>query len=198
MATDKPCDRDILLNGILGYMVNIDPEESTLLLRARELDLRALSRIHDRYYPEICRYAFYRIGENKSAEDIASEVFLRLLVGLRSGKPPQNTLRGWLFGVASHLVADHFRHQSRLSDQDFMAASESPQAEAERNIQHGEVRMALRNLTTDQQEVLALRFGEGFSVEETAHILGKSVTAVKSMQFRAIEALRSLFGGVEV
>jgi len=179
-------------------MVHIDTEESKLLLRARALDVRALSKIHDRYYAEIFRYAYYRTGEDTVAEDIASEVFLRLLVGLRSGRPPKITLRGWLFGVASHLVADHFRSESRSSLPNIMDEKDSPQAEAEKNLRHHEVRHAVRNLTDEQQEVLALRFGEGFSVEETAHMMKKSVPAVKSLQFRAVEALRSLLGEVEL
>jgi RNA polymerase sigma-70 factor (ECF subfamily) len=179
-------------------MVHIDTEESKLLLRARALDVRALSRIHDRYYAEIYRYAYYRTGEDHTAEDIASEVFLRLLAGLRSGNPPQTTLRGWLFGVAAHLVADHFRHATRPVLTDSLLAKDSPQAEAEQNLQHAEVRQAVRTLTAEQQDVLAMRFGEGFSVEETAHLLGKSVPAVKSLQFRAVEALRSLLGEAEL
>jgi RNA polymerase sigma-70 factor (ECF subfamily) len=198
MSTEGFSDRDILPGGIIGHMVNINSEESELLLRAREMDVRALSRIHDRYYPEIYRYAYYRTGEDTVAEDIASEVFLRLLVGLRSGRPPQTTLRGWLFGVASHLVVDHFRHQSRLSQLDIVTANDSPQAEAEKNLRHHEVQKAICKLTVEQQEVLALRFGDGFSVEETAQLIGKSVPAVKSLQFRAVEALRSQLGEVEL
>jgi len=179
-------------------MVHIDTEESKLLLRARALDVRALSKIHDRYYAEIYRYAYYRTGEDTVAEDIASEVFLRLLVGLRSSRPPKTTLRGWLFGVASHLVADHFRSESRPSLPTIMDEKDSPQAEAEKNLRYHEIQHAVRNLTVEQQEVLALRFGEGFSVEETAHRMEKSVPAVKSLQFRAVEALRSLLGEVEL
>ena len=198
MAAEGLSDRVILPAGILGHMVHIDTEESKLLLRARALDVRALSKIHDRYYAEIFRYAYYRTGEDTVAEDITSEVFLRLLVGLRSGHPPLTTLRGWLFGVASHLVADHFRRESRTAPPNILEDKVSPQAEAEKNLRHDEVRLAIRNLTDEQQEVLALRFGEGFSVEETAHMMKKSVPAVKSLQFRAVETLRSLLGEVEL
>ena len=191
-------DRDILPGGMLGHMVHIDTDESKLLLGARALDVRALSRIHDRYYAELYRYAYYRTGVDKVAEDIASEVFLRLLDGLHSGRSPQTTLRGWLFGVASHLVADHFRSEASLALPQIMDDHDSPQAEAEKNIRHHEVRHAIRTLTEEQQEVLALRFGEGFSVEETARVMKKSVPAVKSLQFRAVEALRSLLGEVEL
>jgi RNA polymerase sigma-70 factor (ECF subfamily) len=166
--------------------------EAALLERARELDSRALGQIHDQYYPEIYRYALYRTGDAHVAEDIAGEVFLRLLDAVHKGRAPQTTLRGWLFGVAANLVADHFRRAPRESAplDDSLAAPEALTAQAEGNLQKRAVRAALRRLTPEQQEVLTLRFGDGFSVEETATTLGKTATAVKALQFRALEALR--------
>jgi RNA polymerase sigma-70 factor (ECF subfamily) len=166
--------------------------ESSLLTRARELDSRALAEIHDRYYPEMYRYAMYRTSDPSVAEDIASEVFLRLLDALHAGRAPQTTLRGWLFGVASHLVTDHFRRAPRENTplDESLISNGSPAAEAEDHLRQDRVRAAIRRLTAEQQEVLALRFGDGFSVEQTAAALDKSVPAVKSLQFRALDTLR--------
>ena len=55
-----------------------------------------------------------------------------------------------------------------------------------------EVREAFDQLTSDQQHVLALRFGQELSLEETARIVGKTITAVKALQFRALASLRRL------
>ncbi len=54
------------------------------------------------------------------------------------------------------------------------------------------VRHALRMLAADHQEVLILRFGQRLSLQETADIMGKSVSAVKSLQFRAVDTLRTI------
>jgi RNA polymerase sigma-70 factor (ECF subfamily) len=178
---------------VLGYAAWVPitvVDEASLLARARELDSRALAQIHDQYYPELYRFARYRTSDDATAEDIVGEVFVRLLDALHAGRAPQTTLRGWLFGVASHLVADHFRRKPALPISDELPASHSPTAEAEERLRQGEVRAALQRLTPEQQNVLALRFGDGFSVEQTAETLGKSVTAVKALQFRAVEALR--------
>ncbi|MBI5829953.1 MAG: RNA polymerase subunit sigma-70, partial [Chloroflexi bacterium] len=58
----------------------------------------------------------------------------------------------------------------------------------------GAVRLALQQLTDEQQQVLALRFEQGRSVADTAELLNKSVTAVKQLQFRAVAALRRQLG----
>jgi RNA polymerase sigma-70 factor (ECF subfamily) len=56
------------------------------------------------------------------------------------------------------------------------------------------VRRALHMLTPDHQEVLVLRFGQRLSLQETATMMGKSVSAIKSLQFRAVETLRGILG----
>ena len=171
-------------------MLMTQTNEAHLLARAQELDSQALAEIHDRYYAEIYRYSVVRTGEQDLAEDIASEVFVRLLNTLHRGSPPHTTLRGWLYGVASHLVFDHYRRKRVQPLDELQADGHSTQAEAEHNLLHAEVRSAMQQLTPEQQEVLALRFGSGFSVEETAQQMKRSVTAVKGLQFRAVESLR--------
>ena len=173
-------------------------DEAALLARARELDARALAEIHDRYYPELFRYAAFRTDDQAAAQDIASEVFVRLLDTLHVGRAPRTTLRGWLFGVAAHLVADHFRRRPMGPLADTLMAANAPAAEAEENLRRRAVNAALRRLTPEQQNVLALRFGEGSSVEETAAAIGKSVNATKQLQWRAVEALRRLLAVEDV
>lgn len=184
---------------ILSDMPLAESDEKTLLEHARRLDERALSEIHSRYYGEIYRYALYRTGRSEVADDIAGEVFLRLLDALHAGGAPQTTLRGWLFGVASNLVADYFRRAPRESAalDEALAAPGATSAEAESNLRARAVRAALRRLTPEQQHALALRFGDGLSVEETAQAMGKSVGAVKVLQFRAVAALKRLLNVTE-
>ncbi len=164
-------------------------DEKMLLQRAQALDNAALGEIHDRYYPEIYRYAYNRVGEQASAEDIASEVFLRLLNALHSQHAPQTTLRGWLFGVAAHLVVDLFRRRKTVALDESVPDGKAARL-AEDALHQSDLRAALHGLTGEQKEVLALRFGEGFSIEETADLMKRSVTAVKALQFRAVESLR--------
>ena len=70
-------------------------------------------------------------------------------------------------------------------------ASEVDQREQNRSIQN-----AYLKLTPEQQHVLALRFGQGYSLEETATQLNKNVNAVKALQFRALAALQREIGEV--
>lgn len=163
--------------------------ETRLLAQAQRLDHAALSQIHDTYYPALYRYALYRTSDAPVAEDIAGETLMRLLDALHHRKPIQN-LRAWLFGVAAHLVADHFRRAPAGELPESLPAADAPASEVEDRLRQQAVQQALHTLTEEQQTVLALRFGDGYSVEETANTLGKTLNAVKALQFRALGALR--------
>jgi RNA polymerase sigma-70 factor (ECF subfamily) len=68
-------------------------------------------------------------------------------------------------------------------------AADDPVGSAERHLSEAQVRAALRQLTPDQQQVIALKFLEGLSNQEVADVTGKPVGAVKSLQHRALAAL---------
>ena len=151
------------------------------------MDSRALAEIHDRHYPEIYRYALYRTDDADMAADIAGETFLRLLDALRAGRAPRAMLRGWLFGVARHLVDDQFRNPPALPPEDTGVAGGSAvdEDQVEASLKRQWTQAIIQALSDEEQQVLALWFGNGFSAEATAEVLGKSVAAVKALLFRA-------------
>ena len=166
----------------------------------RKLDSQSIGAIYDRYFPEVYRYVRYRIGDEAIAEDIASDVFLRLLEASQKKQGPQTNLRGWLIATASNAVNDHHRRHYRRPVE---ALSETvPEggpgihAEVDSREQQRLVQGALAQLTTEQQHVLTLRFGQGYSIEETAAFLNKNINAVKALQYRALAALQRQIGEV--
>lgn len=185
-------------NGFTAFraLMTCMAKEDTLV-RAQRLDQATLARIHDRYFPEIYRYVRYRLDDERVVEDISSEVFLRLLDALHKSRGPTDNLRGWLFGTASNLVNDHLRQRYARKVEPLEAhhaapPENHPEGMAEEVWLHIELRQAYLELTPEQQNVLALRFSQERSLEETATIMGKTVTAVKALQFRAVAALRRL------
>ena len=178
----------------LTMSTDIPPTMPTELDGLRAMDAQAITAIHNRYYPEIYRFARYRLGDEHAAEDAAAEVFVRLLEAVHAGRGPETNLRGWLFGVAMHLINDHFRKRYaqpvEALNEELHSTAADPQALAEAGEQQRQVRQALNTLTDEQQQVLTLRFGGGLSLEETAEWMGKNANAIKALQFRALAALR--------
>jgi RNA polymerase sigma-70 factor, ECF subfamily len=168
-------------------------DDQLLLNQAHRLNPEALAQIHDRYYGPIFRYIAFRLGNPDLAEDLTSEVFVRFLHALRQPSAPQNSLKGWLYGVASRIVADHFRQLYRHPEQQLLETAASPDDDpadsADQTITWQALGAALNELTADQRQALALRFGDELSIREAAQVMGKSEGSIKQLQARAVAAL---------
>ncbi len=165
--------------------------------QAQKLDPQALEQLHNQLYPVIYRYVSYRLQEQQLCEDITSEVFVRLLDAFHRKDRNIMDLRAWMIGIASNLVNDHYRQKYRRKIEDLenyenFPAQHSTENSVERSLTMGEIRWAMARLTLDQQHVLALRFSQDLSLQETAALVGKTVNAVKVLQFRALAAMRRL------
>lgn len=175
-------------------------DERRALEGLQKLDSQSIGAIYDHYFPEVYRYVRYRLDDAAAAEDIASDVFVRLLEAAQKKQGPKTSLKGWLIATASNAVNDHLRRQYRrpveaLSDS-MPDEHSSVLAEVDAREQNRSVQAAYAQLTTEQQHVLALRFGQGYSLEETAAHLNKNTNAVKALQFRALAALQRQIGEV--
>lgn len=175
--------------------------ESDLLDQLSALDERAISQVHDRYFEQVYRYARYRLGNPDRAEDVAAETFLRLLEAIQRKRGPRRSLKGWLMRTTANIVndafRDHYRHPQEPLDGPLKARGTAPEAVSDRTQEKEDLRRALAALTVEQQHVLSLRFGAELSLRETADIMNRSVNAVKSLQFRALSALRQQLAGIE-
>jgi RNA polymerase sigma-70 factor (ECF subfamily) len=166
----------------------------TTLKDLRDLDPQVLSELHKAHFTELYRYARYRVSDDNLAEDIASETFLRLLDAVHSHKGPNSSIRGWLFGTAANLINDHFRRAYREDELLAEAKVNHSPTKARDALKQVEYKSllstAIEQLTNAQQHVIALRFGSGMSIQDTARIMNKNENAVKALQFRAIRSLR--------
>ncbi len=173
-----------------------------LLERARTYEPQALAEIYDRYAQPVYHYLYRLLDDPVQAEDLTGEVFLRLLRALPTSRAPRTNLRGWLYRVAHNLAMDWYRRHPKgatVEWDDGLALEEgadaggrSPAAVVEGKQARQQLRAAIRQLTQAQQQVLVLRFVEGRTVAESAHLLDKSEGAVKVLQHRAIQRLRKL------
>ncbi len=178
---------------------SVEADERRLLERASAFEPAALAEIHDRYHAKIYRFIAWKIHGAETVEDLSADVFLRLLEALRTDRGPNRNLGGWLFRVASFVVTDHIRKQYRRPrvglDEVVLAVEDGLDAKAETLMRQDRVRAAIENLTEDQSMVIALRYGAGLSIRDSAQVMGRSEGAVKQLQARAVAALAHQVGG---
>lgn len=177
-------------------------DETAVLTAASSLDQDALASIFDEYAPAIYKYLL-RLGvSSQEADQLAGDVFARLLDKFAEGEGPQKNLRSYLFQIAYHLVVDSARERKRIAPLEVADSANEEmtpvQSRAEEKMLLESVSKAMeRELTDEQRNVLVLRFQQEFSLKETAKIIGKNVNAVKALQNRGIQKLRQVMSHMD-
>lgn len=170
-----------------------EPTDAELVRQAVK-DRAAFAALYRRYLTPVYRYFYVRTGDVQQAEDLTAQTFVAVLEGLPRYRE-RGTFAGWLFTIAARRLADHFRHRRPTvaldSVADLPAPDLLPEALAERAEQMARlVARALRTLSPDRAQAVALHFFGELSLSETGQVMGRSKVAVKSLLHRALRDLR--------
>lgn len=173
-----------------------DSAECELVARLKAYDQAAIQQVYRMHADAIYRYALYQGGDPALAEDVAGEVFVRMMESIGTYEYRGLPISAWLYRIARNLVIDQQRRRNRLRplDQTDEAAFASPDPvdEAERRLSWAEVSGMLHELTDEQRQVIVLKFIENLDNAEIAAIIGKNEGSVKALQHRALRSLKRL------
>jgi RNA polymerase sigma-70 factor (ECF subfamily) len=142
--------------------------------------------IYQRYAQDVFRFALYLSGDRSMAEDIASEVFVRLWASdEKMIRMP--TVKAYLFAIARHLYIDSRRSASRhvAIDPELPEKGTNPEMLTIQKIELQEVSKLLQKLQEVERAALLLRAQQEMSYEDIAQVLGISLAAVKIKIHRA-------------
>jgi RNA polymerase sigma-70 factor (ECF subfamily) len=172
-------------------------DEKAIVDAAQQGDQTALSALYDHYFPRVYRYVASRLPSTEDAEDVTTEIFLRIIQNLRSFSWRGLPFGAWVFRIARNEVVSHVRRQKvRTTTAQLTESIKDPSPDhvdelvTAMTVAH--VRAAAEKLPEAQRQVIALRFGAGLSVAETAKALSKTENNVKVLQHKAIAKLQIL------
>ncbi len=178
---------------------SIDPE---LITRTTSSDSNAVGNLYERYRVNIYRYLYYRVGNTQVAEDLTSEVFIRMIRAIREYRAQNTSMEAWLYQIARNLAIDHHRKMSVrnhvILEEDLIAESEDVDKTVEQNLTSDILVRALAKLSEEQRDVIVLRFVNCLPVAQVAQALHKSEDAIKGLQRRGLMALREILTEWEV
>jgi RNA polymerase sigma-70 factor (ECF subfamily) len=168
--------------------------EKELLQAAQRFDQKALAQIYDLYSPELYRYAARYLGDPSVAEDCIADTFSRFLKAIRAKRGPKDYLKAYLYRIAHNWIADYYRRAPDVVElKDTQPSNEtSPEQAADLRLRQAQMRNAIMQLTLDRQQVISLKYLQGWKNEEVAQALHKPVGAVKSLQHRALASLQKI------
>lgn len=168
------------------------PSESELITRAKAGDHSAFTQIYERYATAIYRYIYFRVGETELAEDIQAEVFLRMLEGLQRYEDRGWPISAWLYRIAHDRTVDMIRRRRSRRHVPFdtwEGSCDGPEHTVDTQLEHEELHQTIDDLTSEQRQVILLRFMGDLSVQEVARKMGRSEGSVKALQHRGLQSL---------
>ncbi len=161
----------------------------------------ALESLLRQIRPMVVRYCRARLGHISGhyqvADDVAQEVCIAILSALPRYQDMGRPFASFVFGIASHKVADALRNAARLAipTEDLPDGPDDrpgPEETVVAYIEAERARALLARLPVHQRELLVLRVLSGMSAQETGNALGMSPGAVRVAQHRALARLRTL------
>jgi RNA polymerase sigma-70 factor (ECF subfamily) len=171
-------------------------EEQRLLQAARGGDRDAFAMLYRANVQTIYRYIAYRVNDTQLAEDLTGDVFIRALQSMASYKDQGKPFKAWLYRIAHARVVDHYRRTDRRPNQsdiedEPLATHHDMDGNMMRKQAASALKLAIAELTIEQQQVIILRFIEGYKIDDVAQMVNKKSNAVKALQHRALKAMAS-------
>lgn len=148
----------------------------------------AAEELIKRYYAAILRYCRWHCTSQEKAEDMTQETFLRLFKGLERYRNQKN-FKAYLYKIANHLCIDESRKPQffPLEDEE-MLQGECKEIHMIENKM--EISSLLNMLSSEQREIVILRFGEQLSLSEIAKVMNCNMRTVQSRIRKALKIMR--------
>ncbi len=158
-------------------------------------DAEAFGALYDRFVERVYRYLYYRTGSQAEAEDLTEQVFLKAWEAIERFQWHGRPFLAWLYRLAHNAHVDHLRRRrttTSLNDDEspIDLPSETASRDLAQRLDAEVLSNAMTQLTLEQQQVLVLKFMEGFDTDQIARMMDKREGSIRALQMRALQSLR--------
>jgi RNA polymerase sigma-70 factor (ECF subfamily) len=169
--------------------------DERLQIEAAQKDPAKFGELYERHFERVYAFVARRVRDRTVAEDVTAEVFHKAFAGLPRFEFVGAPFAAWLLRIAANALAD----RSRRATREVPGAEHAPEPRIEPDADASDRRADLfrfvNGLPTDQRRVIVERFIEQRSIRDIAGRLNKTEGAVKQLQFRALQSLRTRMEG---
>lgn len=144
-------------------------------------------------HEDIYGYIYARVRERATAEDITQQVFVKAWEKRGQFRPKKGSLKNWIYAIALNAVRDHLRaHKNKPVAElpDDLSTDQQLEQEYKTHDQHQLVLQEMQHLSHKEQDLLTLRFVQGYSIEEIGACMRMKYSATKVALHRATKKLR--------
>jgi len=198
-APAEPAPIEVVAVELPTSTENLTQEEiraEALLVEEARREPSAFGVLYERYVDRIYAYIYHRVGNMQEAEDLTARTFYRALDNLHSYEDRGAPFAAWLFRIAHNLMANWHRDRSRrrfLSLDRLWSQhdeNDSPEEQIEQEENREALWSAINRLPEERRNLLVWKFGSQMSNLEIGELMNKSESAIKSLYFRTLAALR--------
>ena len=172
-----------------------DRDDERAMVEAARRDPARFGDLYEIHFELVYAYIARRVRGRDVAEDLTAEVFHKALAHIGNFEFRGAPFGAWLIRIAANAVADQSKRAARETGTPGAEPASEPDMEAIEN--RARLFRLVEDLPADQKQVIYGRFVEQHSIRDIAQQLGRSEGAVKQLQFRAIQNLRSRMEGAD-
>ncbi len=172
-------------------------DEKVLIYKVRvKKDPSAFAELYDLYIEKIYRFVYFKINSKEEAEDIVSNVFLKVWSYLIEYTEKEvESFSGLIYRVARNAVIDFYRERGARQYEpvevlENIPVEEKGYSKAETDQEVERVMQAIKKMKQDYQEMLLLKYVDELSTAEIAKILNRSQINVRVTLHRAMKKLQ--------
>jgi RNA polymerase sigma-70 factor (ECF subfamily) len=170
-------------------------DDERLLVEAAQRDPSRFAELYERHFERVYAYVVYRVRDRDAAEDLTAEVFHKALANLGRYEWRGAPFGAWLVRIAANAIVDRLKRTSREVVDSGRVPEGSTEPDATAVEDWAIVFRLIQDLPADQRTVVVARYIEERSIKEVAAQLNRSEGAIKQLQLRALQTLRSRMEG---
>ncbi len=172
--------------------------DERLLVEAAQADLSKFDVLYELHFDRVYFFIVSRVHNRAVAEDLTSDVFHKAIANLPNYQWRGTPFSAWLFRIASNAIVDYFKRSDREQQADEfehpLAQPDLSSTDSDFIDRHVYFFRLVEQLPEIQRRVVCERFVDERSIREIARLLSKTEGAIKQLQFRALQTLRSQIG----
>lgn len=172
-------------------MSRVTESDERVLIEAAQEDPGRFAELYELNFHRVYAFVARRVHDRSETQDLTAYVFQQALANIGKFKSRGAPFVTWLYRIAANAIADQARKKSREVTEIESRTDASIEPDLEQVERRARLFSAVDELPEDQRRVILLRFGEEKSIREIAAALNRSEGAVKQLQFRGLENLRT-------
>jgi RNA polymerase sigma-70 factor, ECF subfamily len=176
-----------------------DLDTARLVTRIQAGDRDGYAELYMRYFDRVYGYLRMLLRDSHEAEDVAQQVFLRVLEALPKYERRRQPFRAWLFTIVRNHALTNLNKRQRIQLVEPEEIDRRRESTADREqlsrvldwIADRELLLFIERLPLAQRQVLVMRFMLDLNSTEIAEMIDSTPEAVRALQARAMRSLRA-------